>query len=158
MSTPVIRRATEADCEGMCAAHLDSIRVVCARHYTPEQIESWCVGKTPDHYRPLLGRSLWFVADAGVIAGFGTVDPGTRGTAEVLGLYVASPFVGRGVGRLILARLLAEAAGARVITVKATLTAERFYRRAGFEPIARSSHESRGGLMLPCVLMRRALK
>ena len=158
MQGVVMRRARLEDCAGICAAHLASIRGVCARDYTPEQIESWCVGKTPELYAPLLDQYIWYVAEeGGEIGGFGEVDPAV---AEIRGLYLAPRFVGRGVGAGLMERMLADAraAGAKRVIIKGTLTAEAFYRKCGFVVTARTTHRSRGGLNLPSVMMELVLK
>jgi putative acetyltransferase len=158
MTGVAIRRARPEDCAGICAAHVASIRGLCAGDYTPEQIESWCVGKTPGLYAPLLERLIWYIAEErGEIGGFGALDPAV---AEVRGLYLAPAFAGRGVGVALMERLLADArsAGAQRVIVKATVTAERFYRRCGFVETGRGTHLSRGGVELPCVMMELSLK
>ncbi len=158
----VVRRARQEDCAGICAAHLASIRGVCARDYTPEQIESWCVGKTLELYAPLLDRYVWYVVETPVgIAGFGELDPHAGpGAAEVRGLYIEPGHIGCGVGAAVMERLLADArnAGATRVFLKGTITAEPFYRRCGFVQTGRSTHTSRGGLELPCVLMELTLQ
>src|SRR5436190_719992 len=94
----VIRRARAEDAAGICAAHLASIRGVCSRDYTPEQIKSWCEGKNPELYLPLISRFICYVAEEqGRIGGFGEVQvDAAPGAAEVRGLYLAPEFVGRG--------------------------------------------------------------
>ncbi len=157
-----IRRARVEDAAGICAAHLASIRGVCARDYTPEQIEAWCEGKTPGLYLPRMRESIWYVAeDESGIGGFGDVDAGGPGRmAEIRGLYLAPAFVGRGVGAELVRRMLddARAAGAVRVFVKATLTAEPFYKRMGFVEMERTTHRTRSGVEIPSVAMNMALK
>jgi len=157
-----IRPARPEDCAGICAAHLASIRDICSRDYTPEEVESWCAGKTPETYAPLIQQYRWLVAElGGRIVGFGELDPAvTPRTAEIRGLYLAPEAVGRGIGRDLVERLLAmaRAAGARRMILKGTLTAEAFYQRMGFRTVERTTHRSRGGLDLACVAMEMALE
>jgi GNAT superfamily N-acetyltransferase len=156
-----IRPARPDDCAGICAAHLASIRGLCARDYTPEEIESWCLGKTPDVYAPLIERYPWLVAEiGGRIVGFGELDAAVAPeTAEIRGLYLAPEAVGCGIGRALVERLLAiaRAAGARRVILKGTLTAEVFYQRMGFRTVQRATHRSHGGLDLACVAMEMPL-
>ena len=157
----VVRRARAGDAPGICAAHIASIRGVCSRDYSPEEIESWCFGKVPALYEPLIEQWAWYVGDAGgEIAGFGEVDVAAAPrAAEVKGLYIAPAWVGKGVGAAIIRRLLEDARGARVqrVFLKGTLTAEPFYRRMGFVQTGRGVHRSRGGLDLACVMMEMIL-
>ena len=160
MSAPfIIRPARPGDESGICAAHIASIRGVCARDYTPEQVEAWCEGKTPALYESLIAKGGWYVAEtASGIVGLGAVEiQGER--AEVKGLYIAPQVIGQGVGAALLRQLLADAraAGATSVFVKGTTTAEPFYRRAGFVLIGASTHRTRGGVELPSVAMEMPL-
>src|SRR5258708_2832563 len=107
----IVRRALQEEFARICVAHLSSIHGVSGQNHTPEQIESWCVGKTPELYAPVIARYTWYVADAaGVIAGFGELDPTAGpGLAEIRGLYLGPRYIGRGVGRALMDRLLADA-------------------------------------------------
>lgn len=157
-----LRRARVEDAPGICAAHVASIRGVCARDYTPEQIEAWCHGKRPELYveRMSGGSVNWYVVeDSTGIGGFGDVDtapPSLKpGWAEVRGLYLAPAFVGRGAGRALMDRMLADAraAGAAGVYVKGTLTAEPFYARCGFRATGRTTQRTRTGVEIPSVEM-----
>jgi putative acetyltransferase len=157
-----IRRARVEDAPGICAAHVASIRGVCFRDYTPEQIEAWCVGKRPEIYTErMTGKAMWYVAeDLTGIGGFGDVDIAFKpGWAEVRGLYLAPAFIGRGAGKALMDRMLADArtAGAARVYVKSTLTAEPFYARCGFLTTGRTTHRTRTGQEIPSVEMELAL-
>jgi ribosomal protein S18 acetylase RimI-like enzyme len=103
----IIRRAVGDDCEGILRAHVASIRELCARDYTPEQIEAWAGPKRADVYLKVMERHTLVVAEEdGEILGFGEVAVHPEGglgpgEVEICGLYV-HPAHGRcGVGRAI---------------------------------------------------------
>lgn len=48
--------------------------------------------------------------------------------------------------------------GAGRVFVKATLTAEPFYRRMGFAVVERTVHRTRGGMEIPSVATEMSLK
>ena len=123
-----VRRAAEADIEGIHNAHMKSIQEVCSRDHTPEEIKGW--GHRP--FRP--GERLqalkqhqhyvWVVECDGQIEGYayfqvlqhppkpasalsmdGARIEVPRATGHLLGLYLTPKILGKGFGKAMLAYL-----------------------------------------------------
>jgi putative acetyltransferase len=152
-----IRRATVDDAEAICDVHIRSIRVLCAKDYTPQQIEAWAGRKRTEQYSHAMtdGGETMFVAidEADRIAGFVAFKD-----SEIYGLYVAPESVGRGAGvkLLAVAEAATRAAGVAHVRFRSTLTAVTFYTRQGYvcggDAISRMS-----GVEIPCVWMSKTL-
>ncbi|HVZ94503.1 MAG TPA: GNAT family N-acetyltransferase [Phycisphaerales bacterium] len=154
MSEPItIRRAVIADAEGICAAHIASIRDVCARDYEPHEIAAWLANKTPSLYHNYIEKFDFWVATAGDrIAGFIDMHPGPReDEAEIGGLYLHPDFIGRGVGAMLMSKMLdlARARQVKHMLVFATRTARPFYERTGFRVVAPHEHIASTGVRIP---------
>jgi N-acetylglutamate synthase-like GNAT family acetyltransferase len=163
--TVTIRRATPADCEAILAAHVASIRELCAPDYRPEEIEAWAGPKRAEDYLAPMRDNDFVVAEVrGELAGFGELIVGPaagipQGEAELRGLYIHPRHARQGVGRAIVAYLQEEALarGAARWFVRVTITAEPFYRRMGFISMQRETHRLRSGVEIACIRMEAAL-
>ena len=150
-----IRTARPEDAEAICRLHVASIRVLCARDYTPEQIEAWAGPKqAADYVRGMEAGESMYVAEAdGELLGFGC-----RLGQELRALYVSPTATGRGVGTAVLKRIEDDAFAAeiRAIELHSTLTAASFYHARGYargEPVARLMR----GVAVPCIPMIKQL-
>jgi GNAT superfamily N-acetyltransferase len=95
-------------------------------------------------YAPYIERGhIWVAGEEGAIAGFAALD---AEAASVWALFVAPEAEGRGAGRLLLDRLVAEARRlglpALRLTTEAGSRAERLYRAAGWTAMGRDSKET----------------
>ena len=93
----------------------------------------------PDEYRPYVADARCWVAEAGgAIQGFAALD---ADAASIWALFVDPAHEGRGLGRLLLDRLIAEARArglpALSLETDAATRAESFYRKAGWEVVGR---------------------
>ena len=91
----------------------------------------------PDDYGPYLRDDrCWVWEKAGRIHGFAALDVGT---ASVWALFVDPAAQGRGIGRTLLDRMIAEARArglaALTLETEAGTRAEAFYLRAGWQPV-----------------------
>jgi GNAT superfamily N-acetyltransferase len=98
------------------------------------------------------GRLLVARADSGVV-GVGALKPVDSTVAEIKRMYVRPPARGRGIGRAILERLLADARAigyqvARLETIKFMTEAHALYRSRGFQdrPIFDNTEAGLSGL------------
>lgn len=102
----------------------------------PVLIAVWCADKTPEHLRDALSHAenLWLVAVDGAdsVTGVGSLGPGGKVTA----IYVDPEMVHRGIGKMLLDSLEAEAVqrGLEEVTLLSSRTALPFYERCGFAP------------------------
>ena len=157
----IIRRATVADADAICALHVRSIRTLCADDYTPEQIEAWAGRKRPELYSQAMteGGETMFVAVEDAAGDDHLVGFVAFREAEIYGLYVAPEATGRGAGGALLdvAESAMRSAGVTEVKFRSTLTAVTFYARHGYrrdaDAVARMS-----GVEIPCVWMSKTLE
>jgi GNAT superfamily N-acetyltransferase len=86
------------------------------------------------------------------------LDP-ARDAARVRAMYTHPDFARRGVGRLILSLCEAAAAeeGFRRVQLMATLSGEPLYRACGYEEIERTAAAPTNGVVVPLILMGKAI-
>ncbi len=146
----IIRRATPEDAEGITPVHVASIRTLCAKDYTQEQIDAWAGWKSPEKYRAAMAAGeVFFVA---------TVDDRVVGFSvlfadEVKAVYVHPDHVGRRIGRALLDAVenKARARGVDELRLTSTLTSIGFYESRGYVRGQTHEHPVTGGVTLTCV-------
>jgi hypothetical protein len=127
-----IMRARVRDRQGISRAHKASIGVLCAGHYTPQEIESWIGGRQPDDYLPGIQENIVLIAVAqDRVAGFAEMQ-GHDG--------------------------LISTAGQEVLRLDATLNSVSFYLSRGYTLQGEGMITTRGGLTIPCVHMQKRLE
>jgi putative acetyltransferase len=157
LASPRIRRATLEDCPAILRAHRASVTVLCAAHYTAEQIEAWIGHHQAQDYHSAVQNALVLVAETeGELMGFAHVDL-ISGTIHAL--YVDPRHVGQGIGRSLLLQIETESrqVGLRRLHLDATLNSVAFCQARGFLPLRASARNVAGGTALPCVEMEKAL-
>jgi len=145
-----LRIAKPGDCDQVYSVHSRSIRELCSRAYSSEQIDCWLGGKTPEDYLDgIVGGEMVIVEYGRQLAGFGHAIPG-----EVLACFVDPSFIKRGLGRAMMDFLipLAQAEHKAPVKVLATLNAVGFYDKLGFVEVGRSTMRC-GGANLEVVNM-----
>jgi GNAT superfamily N-acetyltransferase len=151
------RRALPDDSVAIYDVHMSAIAKVCALEYSKEEIAGWIAGKTSAGYLPAIAANDFFVATLATrILGFSEFD---RETHEIAAVYVHPDFLRRGIG-LMLLRKAEEAARERRVTsvhLHATLNAVSFYQSSGYSIDHFKTLQMRGGALLRCALMRKAL-
>ena len=148
-----IRHGTEADADAILDLHVRSIREICSRDYTPEQIEAWVGPKRAAHYlEPIRGQRLWVAERDGRVVGLGDYHA-TRN--EICAVYIHPDFVGQGIGRALFQVVTRElkARGFSEAVLDASLTSVGFYEAMGCRKIEESQHMFRPGVFIPCVRM-----
>jgi putative acetyltransferase len=157
------RRAGAADAEAIALAHADSICSIGPGFYSPEVVQAWGLGLTPDLYiRAMDGGEVFFIATGEldgqtVVLGFAThrVDDDQDGAS----VYVRGRAARRGIGTALLrlAEDHARAHGAQAIQIQASLAGVAFYKANGFDELGRGDARLMSGHLMPCVFMRKAL-
>lgn len=166
MTIPIVetRLATVADAEGIAAAHLDSIRSISARFYSPEIVADWIAPINGERYAEFIASGSAFYITLGTV----------NGKAEVLGfaahrvadgkhrtaVYIRGIAARSGIGSALfkLAEGHAIARGATSIHVDSSLAAVEFYRANGFAATGRGTFQLRSGRSMECVFMRKTIK
>jgi putative acetyltransferase len=157
-----LRTATHADVDAIASVHFAAVHDAAMDFYSRDVLDAW--SRQPDERRYQQLREavaspdeFFLVAEdpSGVI-GFGSVAPASH---ELLAVYV-HPRVGRrGVGKKILAGLeeLAIGKGATFLETDASINAQEFYRRAGYDTLTPDVHRLQSGLEMACVRMAKRL-
>jgi|SRR5215813_13008187 len=154
--------ATADDAEAMLTVHRAAVRGTAAHFYDPQVIADW--GSPGPANRERLAQRIVRGEEEAVVArdasghviGFGSIVPGA---GELHGLYVAPEHGRSGIGAMILKELEARARrrGVDELSVDASVNAEAFYRRHGFELEGRGQHALPSGRSIDCVRMRKRL-
>jgi putative acetyltransferase len=157
-----IRPATEADAEAIIDLHFAAVHQTAAAFYLPEVLDSW--SRPPDERRyqqirqaVAKGEELIVVAqDASGVVGFGSIVPSLR---ELHAVYVHPKAGRRGIGSRILIELerLAVDRGVPRLRMDASVNAEAFYQRAGYEIVEPSVFRLGAGLEMASVKMKKEL-
>ena len=114
----------------------DTIRRVNCRDYSPAQIAAWASDDIdPDAWATrFAGRFAVVAEDEGRLAGFADLEA----NGHVDRFYVSADYQGQGVGRALLAEVVAEARrlGLVRLFVEASITARPFFESQGFAVLA----------------------
>lgn len=148
--------------KSMRGVHYAAVRQTGAAVYPPEVLDAW--SRRPDDEIRIEGMKKWIespescfvVAKIGDrIVGFGqfVLD------GELRAVYVHPAFGRQGIGGRLLAALeeWAITMGISQLHLDASLNAEAFYQRHGFEVVEYGQHQLRSGLLMDCVKMRKIL-
>jgi len=157
------RRAVPDDADAIALAHLDSIRSIGPKFYSPDIVKIWGAGITPDIYVDAMrAGEVFFIAigqldDRPAVLGFSShrVDDAQDGTS----VYVRGSVARRGIGTALLqlAEAHALAHGATVVQIQASLAGVNFYKVNGYEELGCGDAYLMSGQSMPCVFMRKVL-
>jgi putative acetyltransferase len=114
----------------------DTIRRVNCRDYSPAQITAWASDDidSDEWAARFAGRFVVVAEDAGGLAGFAELEV----NGHIDRMYVSVDHQGQGVGRVLLAEVVAEARrlGLVRLLVEASITARPFFESQGFAMLA----------------------
>ena len=133
-----IRKAKKQDSRKIFDAHMLSIKEVCSKDYTAEQINGWG-GRTydPEHWPRIIEKSHnWVIADGDNIYGISSLMlPEGDETAHIMALYIVPAALGKGFGKqfIKLALETARSNGYKKVFADSTKTAKKFYISQGFK-------------------------
>lgn len=155
----VIRRANTSDAEGIIGAHISSIREVCSKDYTTEQIEAWSRARDvkPELLRQTIERDLvWVVEKDQKIYGFSQLAIMDHDQAEIMGFYLVKEVLGIGLGNQLMNQIIqvCRAEKLKVINLHSTINARNFYQRHGFIHDSSSTTVGMRGVSIPCYSMK----
>jgi dipeptidase E len=152
----LIRRAALADIPAMHEAHMRSIREVCSREHTPEEIAGWGNRTLTEDFARRRAeaqrapKTHTYVVEAyGKIIGSGMLRTGEKSPerAYLHGLYLLPEALGKGYGKAILSLLEEHARedGAKFVTFESTLNARAFYESQGYIAVGDVITQTIGG-------------
>jgi GNAT superfamily N-acetyltransferase len=157
-----IRPATASDAVAIIALHFAAVHETAAAFYSREVLDTWSSLPDEARYQQIRdaiakGDELFVVAqDASGVVGFGSIMPRLE---ELHAVYVHPKAGRRGIGSRILIQLerLALDRGVLQLQMDASVNAEAFYQRAGYEIVGRGVHRLKRGLEMACVKMKKRL-
>lgn len=163
-SDVTIRRAEVADARDIHEAHMKSIREVCAKDYSGDDIAAWG-GRPFDEaawINSIAEGGVWVLEADGRIEGHGRLsvhDTADGKIGRVESLYLTPKVLGRGYGRRIMDCLLedAEIAGVIRVDLDSTITSQNFYTRLGFLGEPGEHFIKIGGRAIRCFRMSKRL-
>jgi putative acetyltransferase len=157
-----VRPAVSADAVAIIDLHFAAVHRTASTFYTSEVLDNWSPQPNEARYQQMQeiiagDEELVLVAEdtLGVVA-FGSIVPRLR---ELRAVYVHPNAGRRGVGTQVLAALerLALERGIPQLQMVASVNAEAFYRRAGYEVVESGTHRLRSGQEMACVKMAKHL-
>lgn len=155
MKNAFIRMAKAGDERGIHDAHMQSIRELCSKDYSAEQINAW--GGREFNYagkKSLIQQQhVWVVECDGVIQGYGLLFINQeKSLAEIGGLYLTAKVVGLGLGKQIISemKLKAKQLGFTVLHLSSTITSKEFYQKQGAQQVGEDQLVSINGMPIEC--------
>jgi putative acetyltransferase len=157
----IIRPMRDEDARAFVQVLNASIRGLPAHHYPPEVIEDWAPILEGDRAvsRTLANPDgeIRFIAEFdGQAVGIGALISASN---QLRACYVAPEAARRGVGTALVRAIEheARARGVSFLDLEASINAEAFYSRLGYESLGRGAHALRTGRLMTCVKMRKRL-
>jgi putative acetyltransferase len=153
MNKAIVRKAQFGDEEGIHRAHMESIKKVCSKDYTSEQINAW--GGREYSYeskRNLIeNHHVWVVEQQGTIEGYGLLflsDDNKK--AEIGALYLTPRVLKQGLGQEIVDHMKKTviSLGLKEIFLSSTKTSKKFYERQGFWQYEEDDSSPIGGIAI----------
>jgi len=150
--TLVIREAIPNDALSIHQLHTASVRELCSSHYSAEAIDGWLKGRTPEGYRGIAKKEMFVIEKNKEIVGFSHVIPGV-----IVALFVHPKFSKEGIGTKLMNHAIMKAREnwQDPIKLEATLNAQAFYEKFGFQKI-KDKEVQRNNIFLHVVLMELA--
>jgi putative acetyltransferase len=158
----IVRPASAADAIAIVDLHFAAVHRTASTFYPSEVIVDWSAQPNETRYQQMReiiagDEELVLVAeDARGVVAFGSIVPRVR---ELRAVYVHPDAGRRGVGTQVLAALERLAVERSILRLQlvASINAEAFYRRAGYEVVGRGTHRLRSGREMACVSMAKLL-
>jgi ribosomal protein S18 acetylase RimI-like enzyme len=153
-----IEYATPHDVESIIQVHYRAVHESASAYYSKEILDNWSGPLSPERIARLAKalanpKTIFLVArEQEKVVGMGIVDL----DRNYLGAIYVHPSVGRkGVGRKLLDRLeiLTREQGLTWLQLDASLNAEAFYLKHGYQVVEKGFHTLASGLQMPCIKM-----
>jgi putative acetyltransferase len=154
--------AESADAPAILAAHRAAVLNTARTSYSDDVLRGWASSLDPERIQQMSENiaaedQVTVVAEVDHrVVGFGRIIPLE---SELRALYVHSDYGSRGIGDVILRELerLAKDRGLKLLWLAASLNAEPFCARRGYEVVRSGEHTLRSGVRMPCIYMQKKL-
>jgi putative acetyltransferase len=162
MGDRIIRPAAVSDAQRILAVHRAAVLQTAGSAYGLDILNAWAASSDPDSVRKMgciiaSQAELVMVAEEdGVVAGFGSI---VLALEELRAVYVHPNFSRCGIGGRILGSLqqLASHHQMSILKMDASLNAEAFYLKHGFDSVGRGEHVLQDGTRMACIRMQKTL-
>lgn len=158
---PLIRPMRDEDVHDFVRVLDRAIRGLASAYYPPEVIEDWAPLLVDDvavrRTRANSEGEIRFIAESGgEVVGIGAVIPSK---SELRACFVMPKAARLGVGTALVGVIERKATelGATFLELNASLNAEPFYARLGYETLSLGEHPLRTGRLMACARMRKIL-
>lgn len=150
----IIREYRPSDCREIAELFYNTVHTVNAADYSKPQLNAWATGKVDleKWNSSFQEHNSFVVIEDEIIVGFGDIDK----TGYLDRLYVHKDYQGKGVGRMLCAKLEQMASGGK-ITVHASITAKPFFEKRGYKLIKKQEVE-RQGIFLTNFIMEKQVE
>ncbi|MEK6554777.1 MAG: GNAT family N-acetyltransferase [Bdellovibrionota bacterium] len=155
-----VRRAKIEDAHAIHEIHMRSIRELCSKDHSPEEIQAW--GNRPfresERVDSIENQYVWVVENDNRIEGFGhlkIMNHKQEVIGYLAGLYFAPEATKQGFATEIVEEMILEAkkqAAVRVI-LESSLTAHKFYLKHGFKDCGPQTSIPIAGVPVQCFKM-----
>jgi putative acetyltransferase len=152
-----LKPALIADIPRLWALRTRAVRLSCASHYSPAQIDIWSTSSAPDNYLRLIASQGALIAEEdGQLRGYAILDVQT---GEIDAIFVDPDLAGNGLGKQLLLGLetLALQHAFKRVHLFSSLNAVAFYQSAGFTAIRDEEYTHPSGISLRSVYMEKVL-
>lgn len=155
----MIRPAEPSDYAEMDAVFRASAKALCAGFYASETIEGWAGEPWPERFQlsSESGDDIYVHEQDSRIICFGAINVEKQ---LLESLFVHPAVAGTGVGQKMLDFLVSKAreGGVKTLHLVSSLNAANFYARNGFVETGREQFQTKGGVVLDSVRMKRVLR
>ncbi|WP_101876818.1 GNAT family N-acetyltransferase [Lachnoclostridium edouardi] len=150
----IIREYRPSDCREIAELFYNTVHTVNAADYSKPQLNAWATGKVDleKWNSSFQEHNSFVVIEDEIIVGFGDIDK----TGYLDRLYVHRDYQGKGVGRMLCAKLEQMVPGGK-ITVHASITAKPFFEKRGYKLIKKQEVE-RQGIFLTNFIMEKQVE
>jgi putative acetyltransferase len=153
--SPYIRRYAAGEEPALFDVYFTAIHLVASHDYTPEQIQAWAPRDLDvDLWKRKMREINPFVADLnGELVGYADVQP----NGYIDHFFVSGKHPRRGIGSLLMKRILAEAASLSIplLTSHVSRTAQPFFQTFEFVITVQRYPEVRGVIVPNALMCRR---
>jgi len=150
----IIRKSIFEDKVAVNEAHMKSIREVCAKDYSSEQIKHWSsLTYTDDVWTISVNNDFHYVIEKnGKVEGFCHAKVHDDSIGEIVGLYFTYEVIGLDAGREVfeLAMKYFKEKNPKKVIISATKTAKGFYEKMGFDALGPATDCQMRGTTIEC--------
>jgi putative acetyltransferase len=159
MKNVEIRRAVPEDAFAIHQAHMTSIREICSKDHSPEEVSVW--GNRPyneeQRHRSITKQFVYIVLVDNRVEGFIHFDftDSAKNEIYIFALYLTLNAAGFGVGRKFIDIVFLECKKSCVksVNLHSTITAHNFYQKMGFIDTAAMTTVEVAGQPVRCIPM-----